>query len=76
MLTRDLAAELAHLQAWWTTRPSLSPQAVSVEAGRHRNTLPKLLRAERAPTAAVLDSCYPMLGKYGYQPLSNDYLFL
>jgi hypothetical protein len=76
MQPRDLPAELAHLKTWWATRPSLSPQGVSVEAGRHRNQLPRLLTGERNPTAALLDDFYPMLGKYGYEPLSNEYLFL
>lgn len=76
MPTRDLAAEVAHLVAWWATRPSLSPQAVSKEAGRHRNALARILSGERLPTARMLDDFYPMLGKYGYAPMSNEYLFL
>ncbi len=76
MQPRDLPAELAHLKAWWATRPALSSQAVSREAGRHRNLLSRLLTGERPPTAPLLDDFYPMLGKYGYQPLNTDYLFL
>ena len=74
--SRDLTAELAHLREWWASRSSLKPQAVSAEAGRHRNTLPQVLKGQTAPTAALLDSFYPMLGKYGYQPLNTEYLFL
>jgi len=73
---RDLATEVAHLKAWWATRPSLKAPAVSLEAGRHRNTLPQVLSGQTAATASLLDSFYPTLGKYGYMPLTNDYQFL
>ena len=76
MQSRDLPAEVAHLNAWWATRPSLSPQAVSKEAGRHRNMLPRLLSGERPATAAMLDGFYPTLCRYNYEPLGNEYLFL
>jgi hypothetical protein len=73
---RDLAAELADLQAFFAKRPRLSKPGISVEAGRHRNTLPQVLKGQTNATAALLDSFYPTLAGYGYQPLSNDYLFL
>jgi|GEM_PF-5599778 len=75
MQPRNLPAEVAHLQAWWADRPLLTTSAVSVAAGLHRNTLPQALRTGKV-TAELLDTVYPMLGKYGYKPLSNDYQFL
>lgn len=72
---RNLPAEVAHLTAWWATHALLTRAAVGVAAGLSRNTLTQALRTG-AINAALLDAVYPTLAAYGYEPLSNAYLFL
>jgi len=68
--TRDLKAEVAAIQAWLLDHPSLSPNAISLEAGYSRNSLTNLMREQdpEKPTEKRLDNLYGALQRYGFQP--------
>ena len=76
---RDLFAEYAHLRSWWQEHKADKPPLARLAA--RADVLPDSARrffndVAFKPTAAWLDSFYPVLAAAGYEPLSNDYLFL
>ena len=67
---RDLPAEVEAIRSWLKTHPSVTPNALSLEAKLGRNSLTSLLREAdpELPTAKRLDKLYGALANYGFRP--------
>jgi hypothetical protein len=67
---RALLAEVEIIRVWLDTHPSVSANALSLEAGLGRNSLTNLLRETNPemPTVKRLDKLYSALANYGFPP--------